>query len=121
MSYSVFMVTQTFKTHPMTYKLNLPFSFRAQRRKTDRSASALESSSSPYFYSSDTSYVPFCTLRRDMSLCCLSLPPGRIQLNLDKNVKNKIKVKVKYKVKMMIKVIKMMIKVVKMMIKVVKA
>ena len=48
-----------------------------------------------------------------LSLCCLSLPPGRIQLNLDKNVKNKNKVKVKYKVKMMIKVVKMMIKVVK--------
>ena len=41
-----------------------------------------------------------------LSLCCLSLPPGRIQLNLDKNVKNKIKVKVKYKVKMMITVVK---------------
>ena len=40
-----------------------------------------------------------------LSLCCLSLPPGRIQLNLDKNVKNKNKIKVKYKVKMMIKVV----------------
>ena len=48
-----------------------------------------------------------------LSLCCLSLPLGRIQHNLDKNVKNKNKIRVKYKVKMMIKVVKMMIKVAK--------
>ena len=42
-----------------------------------------------------------------LSLCCLSLPLGRIQHNLDKNVKNKIRVK--YKVKMMIKVVKTLV------------
>ena len=41
-----------------------------------------------------------------LSLCCLSLPLGRIQLILDKNVKNKVKVKVKSEVKVMIKVVK---------------
>ena len=62
----------------MPTKLNLLFLFRAQRRKTDRSASALESSSSPYPYSSDTFYVPLCTLRRDMSVSLLSVTsPGK--------------------------------------------
>ena len=71
MSYSVFMVTQTYKTHPMTNKLNPLFSFRAQRRKTDRSASALESL---FFFSSssDTCHVLLCTLPRDKSVSLLS-------------------------------------------------
>ena len=71
MSYSVFMVTQTYKTHPMTIKLNPLFSFRAQRRKTDRSASALESL---FFFSSssDTCHVLLCTLPRDKSVSLLS-------------------------------------------------
>ena len=71
MSYSVFMVTQTYKTHPMTNKLNPLFSFRAQRRKTDRSASALEFL---LFFSSssDTCHVLLCTLPRDKSVSLLS-------------------------------------------------
>ena len=87
----------------MSSKLTFSYLFRAQRRKTDRSASALILFL-PLSFFSDKVYVPFCTLLRDMLVSTLS------SFRKDPNLLVKIKSKTKSKLKLAKRKLKIKIK-----------
>ena len=87
----------------MSSKLIFSYHFRAQRRKTDRSASALILFL-PLSFFSDKVYVPFCTLLRDMLVSTLS------SFRKDPNLLVKIKSKTKSKLKLAKRKLKIKIK-----------
>ena len=96
----------------MSSKLTFFYHFRAQRRKTDRSASALILFL-PLSFFLDKVYVPFCTLLRDMLVSTLSSfrKDPNLLVKIKSKTKSKLLVKIKSKTKSKLKLAKRKLKI----------